>query len=103
MPKFYVQSGTVRTVVSAADARRASLWAVHKVMQQIVPTYDDAVETPQEKASQVETGGMFVLDGTIQISEQGFDRDDCDTLPTFEVVTQWNQLMTALDRLEEWL
>ncbi len=46
---------------------------------------------------------MFVLDATIRLSEQGFDRDDCDTLTTFEVVTEWNQLMVALDRLQNWL
>ncbi len=103
MPKYYIQSGTVRTVVSAEDGHRAALWAVHKVMQQIVPTYDDAVETAEEKAAQAHCGGMFVLDSTIRLSEQGFDRDDCDTLTTFEVVTEWNQLMVALDRLQNWL
>ncbi len=103
MPKYYLQSGTLRTLVSAADAPRAALWAVHKVMQQIVPTYDDVLDTAEEKSLQAGNGGMIVLDATIRLSEQGFDRDDCDTLPTLEVVTQWNQLVVALDRLQEWL
>ncbi|QDS92068.1 hypothetical protein FF011L_08040 [Roseimaritima multifibrata] len=103
MAKYYVQSGTVRTVVSATDSRRAALWAVHKVMQQIVPTYDDSCDSPSEKACQAQAGGMFVLDSQIRLSEKGFDRDDCSSMETFEVVTEWNQLMVALDRLQDWL
>ncbi|WP_153557800.1 hypothetical protein [Roseimaritima sediminicola] len=103
MPKYYIQSGTVRTVVSAEDAQRAALWAVHKAMQQVIPTYDDALATPEAKAAQAGKGEVFILDATIRLSEQGFDRDDCDTLPTFQVVTEWNQLMVALDRLQDWL
>jgi hypothetical protein len=41
------------------------------------------------------------LGKTIQVSEQGFDRDDAETFDTFDVVTEWNQLLVALDRLAE--
>ena len=41
MAKFYVQSGTFRSVVAADSARKAALWAVHQVMQQVLPTDED--------------------------------------------------------------
>jgi hypothetical protein len=69
-------------------------------MQQIVPVYEDCDLTPEQKSDAVLVEGMLVLDGKIRLSEQGFDRDDAEVLNTFEVVTEWNQLMVALDRLE---
>lgn len=103
MAKYYVQSGTMRVVVDAQDAQRAALWAVHKAMQQIMPIYDDAVVSPQAKSDLAAAQGMFVLDGTLRLSEQGFDRDDAASMETFGVVTEWNQLMIALDRLQRLL
>ncbi len=100
MAKFYIQSGTMRATLAADDSRRAALWAVHQAMQQIVPVYEDCDLTPEQKSDAVLVEGMLVLDGKIRLSEQGFDRDDAEVLNTFEVVTEWNQLMVALERLE---
>ncbi len=103
MAKFYVQSGTVRTVISADDAEKAALWVVHKSLQQVVPIYDDVELTPSEKNDVAIVQGMMVLGNSIAISEIGFDRDDAQQLDTFELVVQWHQLMVALSRLEELL
>ncbi len=100
MAKYYVQSGTLRCVVSAENHRRAALWAVHRAMQQILPI-DEAVPTdPQDKHQRVKEGGVMVLSGTIQTSERGYGGSDATSLPTFEIVTEWNQLVNTLDRLE---
>lgn len=117
MAKYYVQSGNVSTIISADDAEKAALWVVHRTMQQILPVYDEAQPEPAlEKLTQQgggrlgELGGlarstpeMMVLGAQIQISEEGFDREDCESLDTFRLVCQWNQLMVALDRLQELL
>lgn len=100
MAKYYIQSGTMRATLAAEDSRRAALWAVHQAMQQIVPMYDDAELTPEQKSNTAMVEGMLVLGGIIRLSEQGYDRDDAEELQTFEVVTEWNQLMIALERLE---
>lgn len=100
MAKFYIQSGTMRATLAAEDSRRAALWAVHQAMQQIVPVYDDPDLTPEQKSDSAMIEGMLVLGETIRLSEQGYDRDDAEVLQTFDVVTEWNQLMIALDRLE---
>lgn len=100
MAKYYIQSGTMRATLAAEDSRRAALWAVHQAMQQIVPVYDDTELTPEQKSDAAMVEGMLVLGGTIRLSEQGYDRDDAEELQTFDVVTEWNQLMIALERLE---
>lgn len=103
MAKFYIQSGTMRATLAAEDARRAALWTVHQAMQQVVPVFDDPDLTPEQKSDNAMVEGMLVLGGKIRLSEQGFDRDDAEEMNTFEVVTEWNQLMIALDRLEKLL
>ncbi len=100
MGKFYVESGTVRCMVAAENSRAAALWAVHRAMQQIMPL-DDAVEsTPESKQQQSKATGVMVLGATIRTSERGYGSEDENQMPTFEIVTEWNQLVNTLDRLE---
>ncbi len=101
MAKYYIQSGTLRSIVDTDELQKAALWAVHRVMQQIAPIYDDCTLTPEQKEDCAMLEGLLVLDSTIRISEQGFDRDDAISIDTFEAVQHWHQLMIALDRLEK--
>ncbi len=103
MAKFYVQSGNIQTVVSADDAEKAALWVIHKALQQVVPVYEDAELTPEEKGDVALMQGVMVLGNTIQISEIGFERSDAQVMDTFNLLTQWHQLMIALERLSELL
>ncbi len=103
MAKYYIQSGTVRTVVSADDSEKAALWTVHKIMQQVVPVYDDIELSAEEKNDVALMQGVMVLGNTVKISERGFDREDAEQLDTFELITHWHQLMVALSRLEDLL
>jgi hypothetical protein len=100
MAKFYVESGTLRCAVSAENSRAAALWAVHRAMQQIMPL-DDAVDSTPESKHQLSRGvGVMVLGSTVRTSERGYGSEDSTQMPTFEVVTEWNQLVNTLDRLE---
>jgi hypothetical protein len=103
MAKYYIQSGTVKMVVSADDHEKAALWTVHKTMQQIVPVYDDLEMSAQEKGDVALVQGVMVLGDKVSVSEQGFDREDALKLDTFELVTHWHKLMVALARLEDLL
>ena len=103
MPKFYIKSGTLQTVVSADDSRKAALWAVHRAMQQVIPMDDDDTASAEEKGQTIANEGVMILDQQIQISEVGFDRSDAQVIQTFDVVSEWNQLMIALSRLENLL
>ena len=102
MAKFYVQSGTMRSRVQAESAQKAAVWAVHQVMQQVLPVDETAEKAPQIH-SQPTQRDVAVLSGRVSVSQIGFDREDAQTLPTLEVVTQWNQMVTTLDRLERML
>ncbi len=53
MPKYYVQSGNVRTVISAEDAERAALWVIHRTMQQVLPVYDEEETCHDTEALQI--------------------------------------------------
>lgn len=101
MAKYYVQSGTMRTVVQAESSRKAAIWAVHQAMQQVLPLEDQAQQPWTMRAEQV--GEVAVLSASITVCESGFDGEQVTTLPTLDVVTEWNQLVTTLDRLERML
>ncbi|MDE0865436.1 MAG: hypothetical protein OSA98_16745 [Rubripirellula sp.] len=102
MAKYYVQSGTMRTVVQAESSRKAALWAVHQAMQQVLPMDDDPPVSVELKTENV-SDGVAVLSQRLRISERGFDREDSTSMPTMGVVTEWNELVVTLDRLEKML
>lgn len=97
MPKFYVQSGDLEIVTTAASSRCAAIWAVHRAMSPALPFLSDG---PAEETAGEPSLGSRLAD-TIHVSEQGFDRDDGDAFETLDVLTEWNQLLVAIDRLEE--
>ncbi len=95
MAKYYVQSGTLRTIITAESTRKAAIWAVHQVMQQVFPI-DGTCNEPEDTPASV-------LSSNVRVSEQGFDRSDALVTPTLEVVSQWNEMVSTLDRLERML
>jgi hypothetical protein len=103
MAKYYVQSGTMRTVVQAETTRKAAIWAVHQAMQQVLPVDEHADDTPQAKSERMADQQVAVLSGRVLVSERGYDRPDATSLATLEVVSEWNQMVTTLDRLERML
>jgi hypothetical protein len=103
MAKYYVQSGTMRTVVQAESSRKAAIWAVHEAMQQVLPMGDDSPESPAAKSERIRSDRVAVLSGKVTISQRGFSSEAATTIPTLEVVSEWNQMVTTLDRLERML
>ncbi|MGI9472951.1 MAG: hypothetical protein ACR2NZ_15530 [Rubripirellula sp.] len=103
MAKYYVQSGTMRTVVQAESSRKAALWAVHQAMQQVLPMEDDPETSLVTKSETVSRDGVAVLSQRVSVSQRGFDSADSASLPTMEVVTEWNDLVATLNRLEQML
>lgn len=103
MAKFYVESGTLETVIDADDARGAALWAVHRCMEQVLPICPDDPLSPQQKSERMLQRGCYVLDESIRTSEQGYGRDDADEHDTAELFVEWNQLMAAMSNLERQL
>jgi hypothetical protein len=103
MSKYYVQSGTIRTVVQADTTRKAALWAVHQAMQQVLPMEGNPADSNELRGDASGQEGIAVLSQRVRISERGFDRDDSTSLATMEVVSEWNEMVVTLDRLEKML
>ena len=102
MAKFYVQSGSLRGIVDCFDSECAGVWAVNRVMARIASL--PAVDAPANDEPQWEEEqdvGMFALEDSIRISEQGFDRDDCETLDTHLAFVHWHQLKKAIDAMHQ--
>ena len=96
MAKFYIQSGTLRAIIDSEDAERAALWAIHTAMEQVMP-----LESEQESIEIIASGptNMIALAETIELSEIGFDREDCLRFDTFEAFQHWNMLLKAVEKL----
>lgn len=101
MAKYYVQSGTLRTTVQADSSRKAALWAVHQAMQQVLPVDDCDDSSPRSKTDSAAATGIRVLDQCVSVSQQGFGCRDTTTMPTMEIVREWNEMFAALDRLQK--
>ena len=97
MAKFYVQSGSIRGIVDCYDSECAAVWIVNRVMEQVAPVSDEALYDGDENADV----GMFALDDVIQISEQGFDRDDCEVIDTHMAFVHWHQLKRAIEAIHQ--
>jgi len=99
MAKFYVQSGSMRGVVDCYDSECAAVWIVNLVMNQLAPIRDEAIYDGDDNADV----GMFALDDSIRISEQGFNRDDCEVMDTHMAFVQWHQLKRAIEAIHQQL
>lgn len=94
MPKLYVQSGSLKVVTQARDNRCAALWAAHHTLSQSLPFLCE------EPADYAQLADLTQLGDTIRVSQRGFDRADATLFETLDIVTEWNQLLVALDRLQ---
>lgn len=95
MAKYYVQSGNLKLIVHANDSRAAAIWAVHRSMSQTMPFLaDESRQLLNQLRDPIQLGE------TIFTHEQGFDRDDAEIHDTFAVLTEWNRLLVALERLQ---
>ena len=113
MAKFYVQSGSVRSVVDSVDLDRAALWAVNDVMDHALSLDGESLEEDLYKESHCGTEdfgatkmnatkpsvGSRYLGATVRISEIGFDRDDAMVVDTLEVFRDWYELFQAVSVL----
>src|SRR5436190_626166 len=93
MPKFYVQSGSLEMVLQAKDSRCAAIWTAHRTLSQSLPFLCE------DQTDYTRLADLTRLGDTIRVSQRGFDRDDAVVFDTLDVVSEWNQLLVALDRL----
>ena len=118
MAKFYVQSGSVRSVVDSVDLDRAALWAVNDVMDHALSLDGESLDgesleedlykeshcgtedfgATKMNATKPSVGSRY-LGATVRINEIGFDRDDAMVVDTLEVFRDWYELFQAVSVL----
>jgi hypothetical protein len=96
MAKFYVESGNLRSIISANNSRGAALWAAHRTLSDVLPFVGDECENPTN-----DKGQPFKLGETVRVSQRGFGRADCRSYPTLDLISEWSQWIVALSRLEQ--
>jgi len=101
MPKFYVQSGNLQLVTTATDPRAAAIWAVHPALSASLPFLSDTHPAQTPRASPRASLPQPQLGETLDVHEQGFGRPDNLAFETLPIVTEWTQLLTAVDRLQK--
>jgi len=97
MPKFYVQSGNLQLITTATDPRAAAIWAVHRTLSASLPFLSDTepAELPRASSPQAQLGE------TVVVNERGFGSAGSLEFETLGVVTEWTQLLAAVDRLQK--
>jgi hypothetical protein len=81
-------------VLQANDSRCAAIWAAHRTLSQSLPFLCE------EASDYTKLAGLTQLGDTIRVSQRGFDRHDAAVFDTLDIVSEWNQLLVALDRLQ---
>ncbi len=127
MPKYYIESGNVHYIVCATDCEGAALWVMHRLMDSMAHTYQQAKAEwydedfdsemdpnnsdlfeqdeqlfglPQGIPYDAVMEGLVQFDPQIQVSEIGFGRNEAGSLDTETIFHKWRQLMLAVDRLQ---
>jgi hypothetical protein len=85
MPKFYVQSGSVRLIFDAADAEQAAVmafqWTCDKQAEIEAASPLDHVLIAEQRGWQ--------LEDEVVVNEQGFGRRDGQVFDTRDVFESW--------------
>jgi hypothetical protein len=84
MPKFYVQSGRVRLVLTADDAEQAAVKTFRWSRDRQLEVYSEPVGELIRDAEAME----YMLDDEIQVNETGFDTDG-DVFDLFDIAARW--------------
>ena len=100
MAKFYVQCGLSQQLVQAEDARGAALWAVHQIIEQAIDL--DSIDwMDEDEINNLELiRVMLALAEQVLVSEIGFGRCEAGAFDTPDIMTEWNQLIIAVSRLQ---
>ena len=100
MAKYYTTCGSFEFLTDATDPRSAALWSIHQFLANRIELDSVAWEDPDTIDRQDIMEAMFCLEDTVFVSEVGFGRDDAAIIDTADLLTEWNQLVIAVTRLQ---
>lgn len=100
MAKYYTTCGTFEFLTTADDPRSAALWSIHQFLANHIELSTVEWSDPETIDRQDIMEAMIALDEIVFVSEIGFGRNDAATIDTADLLTEWNQLVIAIQRLE---
>ena len=80
-----------------------ALWAVHQFLGKRIDLSSVEWTRPETIDREDIVEAMLCLADTVFVSEIGFGRDDAGMIDTADLLTEWNQLVVAVQRLESLL
>lgn len=99
MYKFHVQSGKIKKVIMAADANAAALWLINLVVETFYP---QQLETGAVKPFEIMEDRPRLLGEFITVFQVNPQRQyPWETFDTMEILTEWNELVIAVSRMEK--
>lgn len=99
MPKFYVDAGAVRLVLSADGEESAALAAIERCLQGHLWIFDDPDLSAEDCRTHLMLEALLHLPPVVRVSQRGFDRTDAVELGTPELVDRWHRLMVGMGKL----
>ena len=101
MRKFYATSGRCQKIVGSRDAESAALWSLHQFLDEQVDldTIDWFDEAEIDNLDLIQA--LISLGEEVCISEIGFGRSEAGCFDTADVMTQWQHLMIAVNRMDQ--
>jgi len=100
MAKYYTTCGNLEFLTTADDPRSAALWSVHQFLASQIDLDSIAWDDPETIDRQDVMEVMVSLADSIFVSEIGFGRDDAAIFDAADILTEWNQLVVAISRIE---
>lgn len=101
MAKYYTTCGSFEFLTTATDARSAALWSIHQLLARHIDLATVSWADPETIDRQDVMEAMLCLDDTVFVSEVGFGRDDAAIIDTADLLSEWNQLAIAVQRLQD--
>ena len=101
MAKYYIQSGEVEVIVTAADAEGAALWLINRTIrnQSDLQEFDFGEPLLDDEEFLSAVFAMDVLDSEILASEIGFGKSEAGVFQTDRLFSQWFGLVEAVNHL----
>ncbi|WP_052031588.1 hypothetical protein [Novipirellula maiorica] len=99
MAKFYVQCGSIETILVAESPESAAMNALDQMLQSHLWIYDDSGLSEQDCRDHLMIEALLHLAPTVRVSEQGFSRGDAIEIGTPETIEMWHRLMVGMKRL----
>ncbi len=99
MPKYYVECGAHQFLTTADHPRSAALWALHRLLGDRIDfaqaDWTDSATIHRRDVMEP----LLALPPQIRVSHRGFGLDDAGCLDTSDVVSEWIQLVVAVQRI----